>query len=75
MTDEREKAMIERWKAATKSAGISISDEDIQRTAERGFLSRALAVEQMIDDIVTGVEIPDYLDPIVSTPSKEASRG
>ncbi|MCO5175746.1 MAG: hypothetical protein M9890_02085 [Thermomicrobiales bacterium] len=75
MTDEREQAMIERWKAATKSAGIAISDEDIQRTAERGFLSRALAVEQMIDDIVTGVEIPDYLDPLIAAPAKEANRG
>lgn len=75
MTDAREQAMIDRWKAATRSAGISISDEDIQRTADRGFLSRALAVEEMIDDIVTGVEVPDYLDPLISTPAMEATRG
>lgn len=75
MTSERERAMIERWKVATRAAGITISDEDIERTAERGFLARAVAVEALIDRIVTGVEIPDYLDLITTTTTGEARRG
>lgn len=74
MTSERERAMIERWKAATRAAGIQLSDEDIERTAERGFLARAVTVEALIDRIVTGVEIPDYLD-LVTTTTGEAHRG
>ncbi|HMM42578.1 MAG TPA: hypothetical protein PKA95_11805 [Thermomicrobiales bacterium] len=74
MTSEHERAMIERWKAATRAAGIQLSDEDIERTAERGFLARAVTVEALIDRIVTGVEIPDYLD-LVTTTTGEAHRG
>lgn len=74
MASERERAMIERWRVATRAAGIQLSDEDIERTAERGFLSRALTVEEMIDRIVTGVEIPDYLD-LVTTTTGETHHG
>lgn len=74
MASEREQAMIERWRAATKAAGIVISDEDIQRTAERGFLARAVTVEEIIERTVTGVEIPDYLDTVTTT-TGEAHRG
>lgn len=74
MTSERERAMIERWQAATRAAGIQLSDEDIERTAERGFLARAVTVEALIDRIVTGVEIPDYLD-LVTTVTGEPNRG
>lgn len=74
MTSDREQAMIERWKAATRAAGIQLSDEDIERTAGRGFLARAVTVEALIDRIVTGVEVPDYLD-LVTTTTGEAHRG
>ncbi len=74
MSSERERAMIERWRAATRAAGITLSEQDVERTAERGFLARAVTVEALIDRIVTGVEVPDYLD-VVTTTSGEAQRG
>lgn len=75
MTSERERSMIERWRVATRAAGIELSEADIERTAERGFLARAITVETLIDEIVTGVEIPDYLDLVTTVPGGEAHRG
>lgn len=75
MANEREQAMVERWKTATRTAGINLSDDDIERTAARGFLTRAVTVEALIDRLVTGAEIPDYLDLVTTSTPGEARRG
>jgi hypothetical protein len=60
-------AVLARWRANAAAAGVPLSDEDIDRIQARGFLERAIAVEAMIERLVVGEVLPDYLHVLSAT--------
>ena len=52
--------IVDRLRSNVRAAGITASEEDIQGLIEKGFLSRLLTFEQIIDTI-DAERLPDYL--------------
>lgn len=52
----------DRWKRNAAAAGVRLTDEDIARIDERGFLARVAAIEGMIESLDATETAPDYLD-------------
>ena len=63
-----------RWKRNAEAAGVRLTDDDIARIDERGFLARVAAVEQMIEATNAVERTPDYLD-ILHTGTREGDNG
>jgi hypothetical protein len=54
-------AIVRRWKANTAAVGIRLTDEDVARIVERGFVARIARVEQIIEEAGADHVVPDYL--------------
>jgi hypothetical protein len=63
--------VLARWRANAAAAGIPLSEEDIDRIQARGFLERAIAVEEMLDRLTTGEVLPDYLQVLAASTGEE----
>lgn len=50
-----------RWRANAASAGVPLSDDDIARIEDRGFLERVVAIEALLARLGAHDVAPDYL--------------
>ncbi len=64
--------LINRWRANAAAAGVTLTDEDIERIDSRGQLSRIRAVEEIIARADAREMVPDYLDILSTEPKAQA---
>jgi hypothetical protein len=67
-------AIVRRWKANTAAVGIRMTDNDVTRFIDRGFVSRIARVEQIIDEAGADNVVPDYL-PVLSVHAEDSRDG
>lgn len=53
--------ILRRWRANAASAGVPLSDDDIARIDDRGFLERVVAIDAMLERLNAAGVAPDYL--------------
>jgi hypothetical protein len=53
--------ILGRWRANAASAGVPLSDEDIERIESRGFLARVAAIDALLARLDADEVAPDYL--------------
>lgn len=67
-----DESLIDRWRANAAAAGVTLTDEDIERIDSRGQLARIRAVEAIIARADAREAVPDYLDILSTEPKTQA---
>ena len=54
-------AIIQRWRQNAATAGVRLTEEDIERIVSRGMLERIVKVEDILERMRAENVAPDYL--------------
>jgi hypothetical protein len=53
--------IVRRWRANAAASGVRLTDDDVVRLTERGFIERVAATEAMLARLTAAEIAPDYL--------------